>query len=402
MGRRDELPILRTREPRRGEVLQRLRRASGGAGDRPRAALLHAAPPRREDPRLQERARGRAQAGHRPLRRRRALDGARRARRSRGVASPPRSPLPDPRGRRPPLRGDHQPVHRRRHHGALRRPDRPRGPRPARLRGRARAGARPRGARRRRAARERARFRGADGPQLGRGRRRANRRRPAHGLHRAGSRRRARRPRAAAGAAGRRQRDRADRTARVGFLRPPRPRGAEPQGRERPCAGVRPAGPGSDPEPLRPFTRPRLLALRRPGARARAAREGSARRAVRSADGRPAHRGAGRGKEPAVSRVRRALPRRAAPLCPRALPRTHAPLPRHRRAGARSLRRPPRRLGGGHPRRRGARSRRARSPPTRSRWPSGSSFSARPIPRWLLRSWSPRRAARVFSSHSAI
>ena len=41
-------------------------------------------------------------------------------------------------------------------------------------------------ARRRRAARERARFRGADGPQFGRGRRGANRRRPAHGLHRPG------------------------------------------------------------------------------------------------------------------------------------------------------------------------------------------------------------------------
>ena len=51
----------------------------------------------------------------------------------------------------------------------------------------------------------RTRLRGADGPQLGRGRGRAYRRRPAHGLHRAGPRRRARRPGAAAGAAGRRQ-----------------------------------------------------------------------------------------------------------------------------------------------------------------------------------------------------
>ena len=179
--------------------------APGGADGHPRASLLHAAPSRREDPRLQERARGRAQAGHRPLRRRRALDGACRARRSRGMASSPRSPLPSPRGRRPPLRGDHQPVHRRRHHGALRRPDRPRGPRRARLRGRPRSGARARGARRGRAARERARVRGANGPQLGRGRRGANRRRPAHGLHRAGPRRRARRPGAAAGATGRRR-----------------------------------------------------------------------------------------------------------------------------------------------------------------------------------------------------
>ena len=266
MARTHELPILRTRQPRRGAVLQRLRRAPGGAGGHPRASRLHAAPPRREDPRLQERARGRAQAGHRPLRRRRALDGARRARRSRGMASPPRSPLPSPRRRRPPLRGDHQPVHRRRHHGALRRPDRPRGPRPARLRGRARAGARARGARRRRAARERARLRGAHGPQLGRGRRRANRRRPAHGLHRAGPRRRARRPGAAAGAAGRRHRDRADRAARVGLLRARRSGAAEPQGRERSRAGVRPARPGSDPEPPRALTRARLLALRRPRA----------------------------------------------------------------------------------------------------------------------------------------
>ena len=39
---------------------------------------------------------------------------------------------------------------------------------------------------------------------------------------------------------------------------------------------------------------------------------------------------------------------------------------------------------------------------TRSPWPSGSSFSGRPIPRWRRRSWSPRRAARVSSSHSAI
>src|SRR5262249_25104131 len=40
------------------------------------------------------------------------------------MASPPRSPLPDPGGRHPPLRRDDQPVHRRRHHGALRRSDR--------------------------------------------------------------------------------------------------------------------------------------------------------------------------------------------------------------------------------------------------------------------------------------
>ena len=214
-----ELPILRTPESRRCEVLQRVRREPRGADHHPRAALLHAAPSRREDPRVPERAQGRAQAGHRPLRRRGALDGARGARGSRGVASPPRSPVPGPSRRRPPIRGDHQPVHRRRHHGALRRPDRSRGPRPARLCGRPRSGGRPRRARRRRAARERARARRADGPELRRGRRGADRGRPAHGLHRAGARRRARRPGAAAGAAGRRRRDRRDRAPRGGLLR---------------------------------------------------------------------------------------------------------------------------------------------------------------------------------------
>src|SRR5947207_3050100 len=82
----------------------------------------------------------------------------------------------------------------------------------------------------------------------------------------------------------------------------------------------------------------RLLALRRPRARARSAREGSARDAVGSTEGRPGYRGAGRGKEPPLSRVRRARPRRGASLCPRALPRTHASLSRDGRACAQSLR----------------------------------------------------------------
>ena len=45
----------------------------------------------------------------------------------------PRPLLRDPDRRRAPLRGHGQPVHRRRHHGALRRADRARGPRAARL-----------------------------------------------------------------------------------------------------------------------------------------------------------------------------------------------------------------------------------------------------------------------------
>ena len=257
---------MRTREPRRRAVLQRLWRAPRGPDGRPRAALLHAAASRREDPGVAERAQGRAQAGHRPLRRCRALDGARRACRSRGMASPARSPVPDPGGRRPPVRGNHQPVHGRRHHGALRRPDRPRGSRPARLCGRPGPGPRARRARRRRAPRERARVRGADGPQLGRGRRGADRGRPAHGLHRAGTRRRARRPGAAAGTTGRHHRDRAHGTSRGRLLRLPRPGGSESQGRQRSRARARAAGSGPDPEPPRELPGARLLALRRPRA----------------------------------------------------------------------------------------------------------------------------------------
>src|SRR5207249_3481506 len=67
-----ELPILSTREPRRREVLQRLWRAPRGADNHPRAALLHAAASCREDSCVPERAQGRAQARHGPLRRRRA------------------------------------------------------------------------------------------------------------------------------------------------------------------------------------------------------------------------------------------------------------------------------------------------------------------------------------------
>ena len=79
------------------------------------------------------RARGRAQAGDRPVRRREGLDGARRAARPRGVAADHGPLLRDPLRGRPPLRGHGQPVHRRRHHGAVRRADRARGPRAARV-----------------------------------------------------------------------------------------------------------------------------------------------------------------------------------------------------------------------------------------------------------------------------
>src|SRR5215472_17282673 len=130
--------------------------------------------------------------------------------------------------------------------------------------GRPGSGARPRRARRRRAGRERARVRGADGPELRRGRGGADRRRPAHGLHRAGARRRPRRPGAAAGSTGRHRGDRADRAPRRGLLRLPRPGRTEPQGSERSRARVRAARSGPDPKPFRQFPGARLLALRRP------------------------------------------------------------------------------------------------------------------------------------------
>ena len=97
------------------------------------ASLLHPEAPRREDPHVAQRARGRAQAGHRALRRREGLDGSRRAGRPRRVAQDHGSLLRDPRRRRAPLRGHGQPVHRRRHHGAVRRADRARGSRAARV-----------------------------------------------------------------------------------------------------------------------------------------------------------------------------------------------------------------------------------------------------------------------------
>ena len=106
--------------------------ADGGAPLRI-ARELHAQAPRREDPHLEERPRGRAQAGHGPLRRPQGLDGAARRPRPRGGAEAPRSRPRADDGGGPPLRGHGQPGHGRRDHGALRRAARPRGSRGARL-----------------------------------------------------------------------------------------------------------------------------------------------------------------------------------------------------------------------------------------------------------------------------
>ena len=120
----------------RARVLRRVRRAAGRGRPAAPAALrlarvLHPQAPRREDPHVQGRAGGRAQAGHGALRRSQGLDGAARRPRPRGGAQDPR---PRPRahdGGGPSVRGHRQPGDGRRDHGAVRRAPRPRGPRGA-------------------------------------------------------------------------------------------------------------------------------------------------------------------------------------------------------------------------------------------------------------------------------
>ena len=236
-----------------------------GRGRPARPPLLHAEAPRREDPHVALRPRGRAQAGDGALRRREGLDGAGRAARPRRVARDPGSLLPDPHRRRAPLRGHGQPVHRRRHHGAVRRADRARGPRAARLLRGAAPARRAARLRARGEARARPRLRGAHRPQLGRGRGRQDRRRPAHGLHGAGPHRR---PGAAHGGA---------RRGRTPATSPAPPRrwstgyfalddlGAfQRQGRHRAGARLRAARARRRAHALRRLARARPLALRRP------------------------------------------------------------------------------------------------------------------------------------------
>ena len=115
------------------------RPASGGRkprvpGRRPRH--LHAEAPRREDPHLEGRPRGRTQAGHRDVLGRSGFTAmSERLDPEEVHAIMDRVLRGDPR-RRPPLRGHHQPVPRRRRDGALRRAHRARGPcRPRAARG---------------------------------------------------------------------------------------------------------------------------------------------------------------------------------------------------------------------------------------------------------------------------
>ena len=162
--------------------------AAAARFDRP--SQLHPQAPRREDPHLQGRPRGRAQAGHGALRRPQGLDGAAGRPRPRGGAQAPRSRARADDGGRPPLRGHGQPGHGRRDHGALRRAARPRGPRGAGVLRRAPdAGVGQAVRRGRPTGRGRARP-DPRGAELGRGGGPLDRQRSPHGLHR----RRARRP----------------------------------------------------------------------------------------------------------------------------------------------------------------------------------------------------------------
>ena len=194
--------------------------------------LVHPEAPRREDPHLPHRPRRRAQAGDRPLRRREGLDGAGRAARSGRVAQDPRPLLPDPHRRRAPLRGHGESVHRRRHHGAVRRADRARGPRAARLlRGapsaRRRSAPMPTSAAYAMASSFAARM-GLNSGEVVVG---TDRRRSAHGLHGAGAHRRSGAAHGAARRARQRIPDGAHRAPRRGLLRAPRPREVRAQGR---------------------------------------------------------------------------------------------------------------------------------------------------------------------------
>ena len=158
-----------------------------GVAEVRRAGRVYTAPPRRADPHLARRPRGRAQAAHRPLCRSQGLDGGARRRGSRGGPEPPR-PRPRPHdGGRPSLRGHGEPGDGRRHHGAVRGSDHPRGSRcPGVLRRAPHAGGL-RALRRWRAPVHGRPAADAGRPQLRGGRRALDRQRPAHGLQRGGT-----------------------------------------------------------------------------------------------------------------------------------------------------------------------------------------------------------------------
>jgi Double zinc ribbon len=107
-----------------GEVLSGVRpsrsRANSGRRSLRLTPELHPEAPRREDPHVQGRARGRAETGHDALRRSEGLDRVARRSRSRGGEEDPRPGSRADDGGRPPLRGHRESGHGRRHQGALR------------------------------------------------------------------------------------------------------------------------------------------------------------------------------------------------------------------------------------------------------------------------------------------
>src|SRR5712692_4607258 len=131
---RRDVPGVPRDQPADEQVLPPVRRVAHRGAEPGAVALageLHAEAPRGEDPDLQGRPRGRAQAGHRTLRRPEGLDGAPRRPRSRRGAQAPRPGTRADDGGRPPLRGHRESGHGRRDHGAVRGAAGPRGSRGA-------------------------------------------------------------------------------------------------------------------------------------------------------------------------------------------------------------------------------------------------------------------------------
>ena len=176
------MPSLPAGESAAGKVLLRVRGAPSAA--QPFARSLHAALSGGEDTGGPQRARRRAKAGHRHVRGPRELDGAARRPRPGGRASAYRRRARADDGGGASLRGNREPDHGRRDHGAVRRARRTRGPRAAGLlRGAAHAGIR-QAFLRRNAGDRRDRDAHSRGNQFWRRAGPLDRGRPAHGLHR--------------------------------------------------------------------------------------------------------------------------------------------------------------------------------------------------------------------------
>ena len=251
---------------------QRLDRSAAAAPPAARPPRLHPQAPGREDPALEVRPGGRAQAGDGALRRREGLDGPGRAGRPRGVAPDPGPLLRDPDRRRAPLRGHREPVHGRRDHGALRGADRPRGPRPAGLLRGASSAGRAAALCRRGAHPARAQLRHAHRHPLRRGGGGQDRRRPAHGLHGPGAHGGAGAADGAAGPLGLRLSERADGSSRGGVLRASQPGGGPGPGSLRAGRHLRAGGRGSPAHAAGGGGAAGAGALRGPAGGARAAR----------------------------------------------------------------------------------------------------------------------------------